>query len=69
MQHALRVLNWQENLTKEEMPPEWMWPLDAEIVDHFEWVERERKERYGIDDDDDDSEMERNDTRGRGRDS
>lgn len=36
------------------MPPEWMWPLDAEIVDWMERVAEERKERYGGNSDDDD---------------
>lgn len=34
-------------MTSEEMPPEWMWPLDEEIVIWMERVAEDRKERYG----------------------
>lgn len=29
------------------MPPEWMWPFDAELELWFEEVERKREEKYG----------------------
>lgn len=37
------------------MPPEWMWPLDEEIVKWMERVVEERKEKYGGGDSDRDS--------------
>lgn len=46
-------MDWQDGLTEEEMPPEWMWPLDDEIAPWFENVVAKRKERFGRDDDDD----------------
>lgn len=45
--HALRILSWQENLPSDEMPPRWMWCLDWEIDKHFEVVESRRKTKYG----------------------
>lgn len=47
LEHAHRVLDWQEHLTSEEMPPEWMWPLDEAIVEWMERITEERKERAG----------------------
>lgn len=44
---AHRILDWQENLSSDEMPPEWMWPFDEELELWFEEVERQRKEKYG----------------------
>lgn len=29
------------------MPPEWMWPLDEEIVAWMERVVEDRREKYG----------------------
>lgn len=52
--HAHRVLDWQENLMSEEMPPEWMWPLDDALESWFKEVERKRKDRFGGSGDDDD---------------
>lgn len=37
------MLQWQENLRDEEMPPQWMWPFDEELADHFEEVFKDRK--------------------------
>ncbi len=54
VEHANRVLDWQENLSGDEMPPEWMWPLDAEIVEWMERVSSDRRDKYGGGDDDDD---------------
>lgn len=45
--HANAVLDWQENLLPEEMPPEWMWPFVDELEIWFEEVDTKRKERYG----------------------
>jgi hypothetical protein len=46
----MTILSWQENLTSEETPPEWMWPVTHELEVWFERVEAERDERYGSDD-------------------
>lgn len=43
---------------KKEMPPEWMWALDDELIDHFDRVEAEREAKYGTGDDDEDDEHE-----------
>lgn len=53
IEHANRVLNWQEHLDSKEMPPEWMWPLNDEISDWLEEVGRAKREKYGVADDDD----------------
>lgn len=42
--HALKVLSWYEVYTQEEIPPEWMWPLDHELEDWFEEVHRQRSQ-------------------------
>ncbi len=67
IQHAYRVINWQENLPGDEMPPEWMWPLGEPLEDWFKTVEYRRKQKYGVtsDDDDDDDFMENELARGR----
>ncbi len=44
---AHTILQWQENLSKDEMPPEWMWPFNEEISEWIEEVVRARKE--GVD--------------------
>lgn len=54
------------------MPPEWMWLLDEELIDHFERIKSERQSRYGTpsrdDDDGDNGLMMQNEyARGRGR--
>ena len=45
--HAFVVLSWQENLPKDEMPPEWMWALEDPLEEWFEEVEAARAEKYG----------------------
>jgi hypothetical protein len=45
--HALLVLNWQENLPGDEMPPQWMWAFDDELELWFEDVEAKREAKYG----------------------
>ena len=50
VEHASAILHWQENLTRDEMPPEWMWSVDHELEIWFERVQEERDERYGRDD-------------------
>lgn len=51
LEQAHRIITWQENLTKEEMPPKWMWHLEWELDAWFEEVERLREEKYGGGDD------------------
>ena len=50
LDHAIRILAWQENLPSDEMPPRWMWNLDWELEDHFLKVDAERRKKYGGDD-------------------
>lgn len=40
------VLGWQENLQKDEIPPEWMWTLDEDLEAWFQDVEEARKAKY-----------------------
>ncbi len=47
IEHASRVLSWQENLASDECPPSWMWNLDWEIESWFEKVKIERERKYG----------------------
>jgi len=56
--HALRIVSWQENLMTEEMPPVWMWPLEWELDLWFEDVQRQRELRYNPDGADDREEPE-----------
>lgn len=35
LEQAGKIVNWYENLPSEEVPPEWMWPLDWELDDWF----------------------------------
>ena len=46
IEQAMRVLNWQENLPSDEIPPRWMWALDWELEVHFSDVERKRQDKY-----------------------
>lgn len=55
VEHASTILHWQENLSSDEMPPEWMWSVESELAVWFERVQDERDERYGITRDRDDS--------------
>lgn len=47
VEHASAIIHWQENLTQDEMPPEWMWSVDHELQIWFERVQDDRDERYG----------------------
>jgi hypothetical protein len=46
------VLSWEGELSKKEMPPEWMWPLSWELKRWMSRVAAERRSKYGGDDDD-----------------
>ncbi len=61
IEQALRVSMWQENLSEEEMPPQWMWHLEWELEDWFAEVDRKRKEKFGGDEAADDANMMGND--------
>lgn len=52
IEQASRILDWMENLTKEEIPPEWMWPFEDELEQWFADVEEARKQKYGVSSDD-----------------
>jgi hypothetical protein len=47
VEHAHQILDWQENLTSDEVPPRWMWHLDHELDIWFTRIKRDREERYG----------------------
>lgn len=47
VQHALHVLHWQENLSTDEMPPEWMWPFNDALDEWFDEVDARRRDRVG----------------------
>lgn len=47
VEHAFKILDWYENMTKDEVPPRWMWTVDHELDLWFEEVERQREEKYG----------------------
>lgn len=51
LNHALRILNWQENLVDDEVPPKWMWLFEDELEKWFKEVDRARKEKFGRGDD------------------
>lgn len=52
LEHAFRILEWQEGLNSKEMPPEWMWCHPKELEMWFSEVDTMRKQEYGIEDDD-----------------
>jgi len=45
--HAARILNWQESVLSEDMPPSWMWPFEEELEVWFDEVHRKQEEKYG----------------------
>lgn len=47
IEHAHRILDWQENLSHDEIPPSWMWIFEDELEIWFDDVEEKRKEKYG----------------------
>ena len=46
IEHAQTVIGWQHNLSKNEMPPRWMWPFADELNIWFEEVEANRERKY-----------------------
>ena len=36
--HANKILDWYENLSEKDIPPEWMWGIDSELEVWFEEV-------------------------------
>jgi hypothetical protein len=40
--HASRIIYWQENLSDKEMPERWQWHLDWEIEEHFKILKQKR---------------------------
>lgn len=52
LSHALRILNWQENLPTDEIPPRWMWFFEDELEQWFDDVDRARKSKWNDDYDD-----------------
>jgi hypothetical protein len=42
---------WQEHLSEEETPPEWMWHLEHELEPWFENVKQQRDDKSGRSDD------------------
>ena len=47
IEHAQRILSWQENIPSEDHPPRWMWDFEDELESHFELVKQRRDEKYG----------------------
>lgn len=41
------IMDWQENLSEDEMPPEWMWPIQDALNSWFEKVKEDRAQKYG----------------------
>jgi len=48
--HADHILQLQEDLSSDEMPPEWMWPLWWEMERWLNRIVKERAAKYGSDD-------------------
>lgn len=44
---AHRILDWLDNLPRDETPPEWMWAFEDELESWFEEVEAARERKYG----------------------
>lgn len=47
IEHAYRIISWQENLVTEEVPPKWMWAHEHELEEWFEEVKALREQKYG----------------------
>jgi hypothetical protein len=48
IEHAQKVFAWYETLPEEEIPPNWMWPLDHEVETWFLEVKRARETRSNM---------------------
>ena len=46
-------MDWYENLTGDEIPPEWMWPFDHLVAEWLEDVKARRADRFDSNKDDD----------------
>lgn len=44
--HADHILQLQENLDRDEMPPQWMWPFVQEMNEWLDRIQSERRNRY-----------------------
>ena len=49
IQHAERIVSWQDNLMEGEMPPEWMWLFEEKLSSWFEDVKSKRNGESGSD--------------------
>lgn len=58
--HADHLLQLQENLDRDEMPPEWMWPFSKRMNEWLDQVARDRKDRYSGGRSRDDDDMQEN---------
>jgi len=47
IEHANTIIGWQRNLSKDEMPPRWMWAFADELEIWFDEVELAREQRMG----------------------
>lgn len=45
--HADHILQLQENLDRDEMPPAWMWPFTDEMNTWIDRIQKERRDRVG----------------------
>lgn len=43
IQHANKILDWYENLTSKDMPPDWMWSFDKRLNEWFDRVKEEHE--------------------------
>lgn len=48
--HANKVLDWFENLTTEDIPPEWMWPFSDEITIWFDDIKQKKADEISAGD-------------------
>lgn len=45
--HADHILQLQENLDRDEMPPRWMWPFVDEMNEWIDRVQSDRRNKSG----------------------
>lgn len=46
LDQAFKILSWYENLSADEIPPQWMWTLDHELEDWFFEVDLHRQGKF-----------------------